>query len=220
MTNEQSNTSQSDKANHIIDSIAILSDSTCERVAVIGFSNSGIESELYDQYHNGGLAEFVRAPHYLVDKLPDCISFEVAAKVHDLATAPRALKLADLRKTSITLTAPTSAMGALTLRLEAIYSVRHIILVGRSKERLEHARSLTPAKTSVLALEPSDGLDPETANLVGELSRIHAPEVSTSHRTPVFPLPSEQLSHAGIGKIPARADVDGNRASLLPMESL
>lgn len=148
-------------------------DSTCERVALIGFSNFGIESELYDQYHNGGLAEFVRAPHYLVDKLPDCISFEVAAKVHDLATASRALKLADLRKTStIILTAPTGAMGTLTLRLAAIYSVRHIILVGRSKERLEQVRSLTPVKTSVLALEPSDGLDPETANLVGELKTL------------------------------------------------
>lgn len=151
-------------------------DSTCEKVALIGFSNFGIESELYDQYHNGGLAEYVRAPHYLVDKIPDCISFEVAAKVHDLATASRALKLADLRKMStIVLTAPTGAMGTLTLRLAAIYSVRHIILVGRSRERLEQVRSLTSVKTSVLALEPSDGFDPRTANLVGELKKL-APE--------------------------------------------
>lgn len=139
----------------------------------MGLSNFGIESEQYEEYHNGGLAEFVRAPHYLVDKLPDCISFEVAAKVHDLATASRALKLADLRKSStIVLTAPTGAMGTLTLRLAAIYSVRHIILVGRSKERLEKVRSLTSVKTSVLALEPSDGFDPETANLVGELKTL------------------------------------------------
>lgn len=151
-------------------------DSTCEKVALLGFSNFGIESEMYDQYHNGGLAEFVRAPHYLIDKLPDNISFEVAAKVHDLATASRALKLADLRKAStIVLTAPTGAMGTLTLRLAAIYSVRHVILVGRSKERIEQVRSLTSVKTSVLALEPSDGFDPETANLVGELKRL-APE--------------------------------------------
>lgn len=151
-------------------------DSTCEKAALIGFSNFGVESELYDKYHNGGLAEFVRAPHYLVDKLPDCVSFEVAAKVHDLATASRALKLADLRKAStIVLTAPTGTMGALTLRLAAIYSVRHIILVGRSKERLEQVRSLTSVRTSVLALEPSDGFDPETANLVGELKTL-APE--------------------------------------------
>lgn len=150
-------------------------DSTCERVALIGFSNFGIESELYDQYHNGGLAEFVRAPHYLVDKLPDCISFEVAAKVHDLATASRTLKLADLRKGStIVLTAPTGTMGTLTLRLAAIYSVRHVILVGRSKERLEQVRSLTSVKTSVLALEPSDGFDPETADVVGELKNLAA----------------------------------------------
>lgn len=151
-------------------------DNTCETVALMGFSNFGIESEMYDQYHNGGLAEFVRAPHYLVDKLPGCISFEVAAKVHDLATASRALKLADLRKSStIVLTAPTGAMGTLTLRLAAIYSVKHIILVGRSKARLEKVRSLTSAKTSVVALDPSDGFDPETTNLVGELKTL-APE--------------------------------------------
>lgn len=151
-------------------------DNTCESVALMGFSNFGIESEMYDQYHNGGLTEFVRAPHYLVDKLPDCISFEVAAKVHDLATASRALKLADLRKSStIVLTAPTGAMGTLTLRLAAIYSVKHIILVGRSKARLEKVRSLTPVKTSVVALDPSDGFDPETTNLVGDLKTL-APE--------------------------------------------
>lgn len=151
-------------------------DSTCDKVALIGFSNFGIESEMYDQYHDGGLAEYLRAPHYLVDKLPENISFEVAAKVHDLATASRALKLADLRKMStIILTAPTGAMGTLTLRLAAIYSVRHIILVGRSNERLEQVRSLTSVKTSVLALEPSDGFDPASANLVGELKAL-APE--------------------------------------------
>lgn len=151
-------------------------DSTCDKVALIGFSNFGIQSEIYDQYHNGGLAEFVRAPYYLVDKLPDSISFDVAAKVHDLATASRALKLADLRKTStIVLTAPTGAMGALTLRLAAMYSVGHIILVGRSKERIEQVASLTPIKTSVLALEPPNGFGPETANLVGELKKL-APE--------------------------------------------
>lgn len=109
-------------------------DSTCAKVALVGFSNFGIESEIYDHYHNGGLAEFVRAPHYLVDKLPDCVLFEVGAKVHDLATASRALKLADLRKAStIVLTAPTGAMGVLTLRLADICSVKHVILVGRSK---------------------------------------------------------------------------------------
>ena len=46
------------------------------------------------EYHDGGLAEYVRVPHWLVDPLPESVSFDVAAKVHDLANALRALKCA------------------------------------------------------------------------------------------------------------------------------
>ena len=132
-------------------------DRMCEKVALIGFSNFGHQSDLYDEYHHGGLAEYVRAPHFLIDKLPEDVSYEVGAKVHDIATASRALKLANLHKNStIILTAPTGTMGTLTVRLAELYSIKRIILVGRSKKRLEAVQSLTPIETEIVALEPED----------------------------------------------------------------
>ena len=48
----------------------------------------------YADYHDGALAEYVRAPWWQVDKLPDNVSFEVAAKLNHLATAARAITCA------------------------------------------------------------------------------------------------------------------------------
>ncbi|KAH8901204.1 theronine dehydrogenase [Thozetella sp. PMI_491] len=126
----------------------------CDQVALIGFARFGRDSELYSRYHDGTVAEYVRAPHWLVDRLPDNTSFEVGAKVHDLATALRALKLAKLsRRSTIVLTAPTGAMGVLTLKLACEFPIGKIILVGRSRERVERVRQITSIATEVFIPE-------------------------------------------------------------------
>ena len=129
-------------------------DQMCEAAAIMGFARFGDESAQYDRFHNGTVAEYVRAPARLVDRVPESIPLQVAAKVHDAATASHALKLARLKKGSvIVLTAPTGAMGTLTLRLAHLYPIKKIILVGRSRERLTAVQSLTSVPTEVFVMD-------------------------------------------------------------------
>ena len=67
---------------------------------------------LYEKYHDGGVADFIRVPATLIDLLPDNVSFDVGAKVQDLANAVRALRAAELDPGStVAITSSTGAMG-------------------------------------------------------------------------------------------------------------
>jgi threonine dehydrogenase-like Zn-dependent dehydrogenase len=125
-------------------------DSMCDEAAQIGFAKFGEKTGLYAQYHDGALAEYVRVPRKFVDRLPDNVSFDIGAKLHDAATALRVLKLAEITKpnSAIILTAPTGTMGTVTLKLAKFFpNIKKIILVGRSKERLESVQHLTEVET-------------------------------------------------------------------------
>ncbi|MFF2654217.1 zinc-binding dehydrogenase [Streptomyces sp. NPDC058045] len=96
----------------------------------------------------------------LADPLPDHVSFDVGAKVHDLANAIRALKRAELPLgATLVVTAATGTMGTATVRLARHFGVSRLVLVGRSAERLHAVRPLAgDVHTDVVALEelPSD----------------------------------------------------------------
>lgn len=128
----------------------------CPQQAMMGHAAFGRgPMPLYDAYHDGGLAQYVRVPHWLVDPLPDTVSFDLGAKVHDLANAMRALKCADLAPGStLVVTAATGTMGTATIKLAAHFGVARLILVGRSHERLAAvARLAGPVPTQVVAIE-------------------------------------------------------------------
>ncbi|WP_405728497.1 alcohol dehydrogenase catalytic domain-containing protein [Streptomyces sp. NBC_01537] len=131
-------------------------DMMCPQQAMIGHAAFGdVPMPLYDRYHDGGLAEYIRVPHWLVDPLPDTVSFDVGAKVHDLANAVRALKCADLPLgATLVVTAATGTMGTATIKLARHYGVARLILVGRSAERLAAVRPLAgDVSTDIVALE-------------------------------------------------------------------
>ncbi|KAF9888226.1 hypothetical protein FE257_009221 [Aspergillus nanangensis] len=130
-------------------------DSMCDEAALMGFAKFGDKTGLYAQYHDGALAEYVRVPYGFVDRLPDNVSFDMGAKLHDVATALRVLKLAEVTKpnSTIILTAPTGTMGTTTLKLVKFFpNIKRIILVGRTKERLESIQHLTHAETIIFPL--------------------------------------------------------------------
>lgn len=127
----------------------------CPTQAMIGFAAFGsVPMPLYEAYHDGGLAEYVRVPYWLVDPLPDAVSFDVGARVHDLANAVRALKCADLALGStLVVAAATGTMGTATVKLAPHFGVARLILVGRSAERLAEVRRLAgevPVETVAL----------------------------------------------------------------------
>ncbi|KAI9372221.1 chaperonin 10-like protein [Aspergillus egyptiacus] len=136
-------------------------DCMCEESAQMGFAKFCDESALYTEYHDGVLAEYVRVPRQFIDRLPDNVSFDAGAKMHDVATALRVLKMADIvqPKSTIIITAPTGTMGTVTLKLIKFFpNISKIILVGRSKDRLESVRQLTPVQTVAFPIvEPLEG---------------------------------------------------------------
>lgn len=116
----------------------------CSESAMVGHAAFGHgPMELYARYHNGGLAEYACVPADLLDRLPDHVSFDVGAKVHDLANAVRALKCAALPATGrLVITAATGTMGTASIKLAQFYGARELVLVARSRERLEALRPL------------------------------------------------------------------------------
>lgn len=125
-------------------------DMMCRQHAMIGHAAFGdAPMPAYDRYHDGGLAEYIRVPHWLVDPLPDHVSFDLGAKVHDIAHASRALKLAALPLgATIVITAATGTMGTSTIKLARHYGVARLILVGRSAERLAAVECLADGITT------------------------------------------------------------------------
>lgn len=127
----------------------------CARASILGglvFGPEGVE--LNASYHDGGLAEYVKVPAWLLDPLPDSLPFPIAARAHDLGVANRALKLAAVEPGgTLVVLAATGAMGAATIRLAPLFGVARVVAVGRSRSRLERVRALDPGLVDVVALE-------------------------------------------------------------------
>ena len=119
---------------------------------VIGFNRFGAKqtSPYFDEYHNGGMADYMRVPGEAVQALPDNVSFDVGAKVHDIANALRCLKVAALPPgASVIITGATGTMGTATVKLATFFGIDRLILIGRSAERLEAVKQLASPEIQV-----------------------------------------------------------------------
>ncbi|MGV0037103.1 alcohol dehydrogenase catalytic domain-containing protein [Mycobacterium colombiense] len=150
-------------------------DMMCAQQAMLGHAAFGtVPLPLYAEYHDGGLAEYVRVPYWLVDPLPDSVTFDVGAKVHDLANALRALKCTQVSSGStLIITAATGTMGTATIKLAHTFGVSQLILVGRSAERLHKVAGLArELETAVVALEELSPDWDKTAALTQAIRRV------------------------------------------------
>ena len=128
-------------------------DHMCAECGVMGFFALG-NFPKWERYHPGGMADYVRAPAANVDVLPDNISFDVGAKVHDLANAVRAFRNCDLSVGStVLITAATGAMGTSCIKIAPYFGVSRLILVGRHHERLEAVTKLTSISCDLIGLD-------------------------------------------------------------------
>lgn len=127
----------------------------CPSAAMIGHGAHGNgPMPLYERYHDGGLAEYVRVPSWLVDVLPAAVGFDVAAKTHDLGNAVRALKCTDLPPGgTLVITAATGTMGTATVKLAPFFGAARLVLVGRSAKRLDAVRALSTLPAETVALD-------------------------------------------------------------------
>jgi threonine dehydrogenase-like Zn-dependent dehydrogenase len=109
---------------------------------------------LYAQYHDGGLAEYVKVPFENVDLIPEGVSYEHAAKVHVVAVAWRTVKEigAGIGDT-IVVTGATGATGAGAIAAAPILGITRVIAVSRARKSLESVVALNPGLVVPLALE-------------------------------------------------------------------
>lgn len=148
-------------------------DNLCVHSAMIGLTKFEENSPVYDEYSDGGVAEYVRAPYCNVDPIPDNVAFEAAVKMPDLGTGLQALKSMKAPPNStVAVIGATGTMGTAVLRIADQFPIKKIILIGRSKERLEGIRSLTKIRTEII---PVKSVKNEGANIVQQLHEL-APE--------------------------------------------
>jgi threonine dehydrogenase-like Zn-dependent dehydrogenase len=132
----------------------------CSHHSVIGQGIFGPDAiELHKRYLHGCLAEHALVPAHLVDHLPDEVSFDAAAKVHDLADALRAWKRSGAKPgDTIVLTAATGTIGVTFVRMARLLGIGRIVAVARSAERLAAVQALDPSRVEAIAFEslPAD----------------------------------------------------------------
>jgi threonine dehydrogenase-like Zn-dependent dehydrogenase len=196
---------------------------SCPDAAMIGHAAFGNgPAPLYARYHDGGLADYVRVPWWLVDRLPEGIGFDLAAKIHDLANAVRALRCAALPLGgTLLITAATGTMGTATIKLASLFGAGRLVLVGRRAERLDAVRELAgslPVQT-VAADELGDDWE-TTGGLTRKLRQI-LPDGADAliDYTPAGPATGQALASLATGA--TMLHMGGNLATLpLPMAAM
>ena len=127
----------------------------CRSVSVMGHTAYSPEAmPLYERYHNGGLAEFVKAPAWSLDPVPDGVSLEVASRVHSMGVCYRALRKAQVPPGgTLVLNAATGAAGASVVRFARTFGIGRVIAVARSAANLERIKAWDPSFVEIVPLD-------------------------------------------------------------------
>ena len=121
-------------------------ESLCPSFANMGHSVKSKQGMyLYEQYHNGGLAEYVKAPAWTLHHLPDEIPFDIGAKIGTVAVAYRAIKCAETKPGRILIvTAATGGTGAAAIKCAPLFGLSRAIAISRARKNLEKVKALEP----------------------------------------------------------------------------
>lgn len=161
---------------------------TCLAMTFQGYFGFGPGSkQVFEQYPDGGLAEYMIAPARALVKLPESIAFEAAARFGYLGTSYAALRKAKAGPGScIVVTGATGTLGVGAVLLALGMGVTRILGIARNPDTLERIRRLDPRRVSVLSygsrpLEPwvrelTDGIG---ADILIEALAPGAPSVVT-----------------------------------------
>lgn len=135
-------------------------ESACPAFAMIGyalFQPAGLP--IYERYHDGGMAEFVRVPAANLDKLPDGISFAAGCK---LATAAISWKAVSVARASVSggtllVTGASGANGSLAVACAPLAGFDRVIAVAAHRAPLDRLGELFPHVTTVATEELDSG---------------------------------------------------------------
>jgi threonine dehydrogenase-like Zn-dependent dehydrogenase len=127
----------------------------CSAHSVIGQGIYGPDAmPMHTRYVDGCLADYVLAPGWLADPLPDAVAFDDAAKIHDIADALRAWKTTGVGPgATVVFNAATGAIGSVFMRMAPLLGIDRVIAVARSAERLDAIQALDPDRIETIATD-------------------------------------------------------------------
>jgi D-arabinose 1-dehydrogenase-like Zn-dependent alcohol dehydrogenase len=130
-------------------------DADCPAAANMGhiaYSEAGMP--LYREYHNGGLAQYVRAPAQNIEVLPASLSFEAAARILSYGVSYRSLSRLGLQPdATIAINGISGAFGAAAALLAPLFGVAKIIGVARTQASLERVKPLLSPTIEYVTLD-------------------------------------------------------------------
>jgi len=146
----------------------------CSAHSVLGQGLYGPDAmPLHQRYVDGALAEYVSAPAWLVDHLPETVSFDAACKVHDVADGLRAWKTTGVGPgATVVFTAATGTIGSSFIRMAPLLGIERVIAVARSAERLAQVRDLAPRLVDTIATDELDEDWGETHKLTAAIRAL------------------------------------------------
>jgi threonine dehydrogenase-like Zn-dependent dehydrogenase len=132
-------------------------DHMCWGSAMMGFVSFDATVPDYARYHDGFLADYALVPERQIDKLPDNATFDAGAKLHYMANAWRALRVADLRPgATLAILGATGSMGVATIKLAGFFGVSKLVLIGRSSARLAQVGALSSVPVAIVSTDLMD----------------------------------------------------------------
>jgi len=135
-------------------------ESACPSFAMIGYALFQPEGmPLYERYHDGGMAEFVRVPESNLDKLTDGTSFAAGCKLSTAAISWKAVTVARSTAPGGTLlvTGASGANGSLAVACAPLAGFDRVIAVAAHRGPLDRLSQLFPYVTTVATEELDAG---------------------------------------------------------------
>lgn len=127
----------------------------CEHVGFMGMrhlGNTAFGQELFLQYADAGLAEYVKAPAKNIVPLSHDISFEEASKLPTVAVTLEAARKARINPgDTVIINAATGATGVCAVKCAQLFGPSKIIAIARSRERLERLKAMAPDTIEVIS---------------------------------------------------------------------
>jgi len=116
--------------------------------------------KIWEQYPEGAFAEYMKAPAKKLVAIPDNVSFEIAAKMLNIAVGYRAVLIAQIMPgDTVILDAATGSSGTCTIKCILLFNPGKVIAVGRSEKKLQAIKDLAPGIIEPVSSEKENVYD-------------------------------------------------------------
>ncbi len=138
------------------DACAAGDESRCPAFAMIGYAVFGPDGmSVYERYHNGGMAEYVRVPAANLELLPAGMSFQAGCELTTTAISVKALSAASQLAPGGTLlvTGATGANGSLAVSCAPLFGFERVVAIANHRAALDRLAKGFPQVHATIAME-------------------------------------------------------------------